>query len=156
MANVKYVVTLTGDEREDLLAVVDRGRAPATQIKHANILLAVDRGEHAGLRMTDAQAAAAYHSTTQTVRTVKRQFVEEGLGRAIRRKRRERPSRVKIDGEAEAKIVALTCTDPPEGHARWTLRLIAEKSVELGYVESVSHVAVGDLLKKWLSVISGG
>ena len=148
MASVRYVVTLTGDEREDLLAVVDRGRAPATQTRYANILLAVDRGEHAGPGMTDAQAAAAYHSTTQTVRTVKRQFVEEGLGRAIRRKRRERPSRVKIDGEAEAKIVALTCTDPPEGHARWTLRLIAEKSVELGYVESVSHVAVGNLLKK--------
>lgn len=148
MANVKYLVTLTEGEREDLLAVVDKGSAPATQIKHANILLAVDRGEHAELRMTDAQAAAAYHSTTQTVRTVKRLFVEEGLERAIRRKRRERPSRVKIDGEAEARIVALTCTDPPEGHARWTLRLIAEKSVELGYVESISHVAVGDLLKK--------
>ena len=68
MANVKYVVTLTGDEREDLLAVVDRGRAPATQTRHANILLAVDRGEHAGPGMTDAQAAAAYHSTTQAVR----------------------------------------------------------------------------------------
>ena len=148
MANVKYLVTLTDGERKELLAIVDKGSAPATQIKHANILLAVDRGERAELRMTDAQAAAAYHSTTQTVRTVKRQFVEEGLERAIRRKRRERPSRVKIDGEAEARIVALTCTDPPEGHARWTLRLIAEKSVELGYVESISHVAVGNLLKK--------
>lgn len=148
MASVKYVVTLTGDEREGLLAVVDRGRAPATQTRHANILLAVDRGEHAGPGMTDAQAAAAYHSTTQTVRTARRQFVEEGLGRAIRRKRRERPSRVKIDGEAEAKIVALTCTDPPEGHARRALRPVAEKSVELGYVESAGHVAVGNLPRK--------
>ena len=148
MANVKYVVTLTGDEREGLLAVVDRGRAPATKTRHANIPLAVDRGEHAGPGMTDAQAAAAYHSTTQTVRTARRRLVEEGLGRAIRRKRRERPSRVKTGGEAEAKIVAPARTDPPEGHARWTLRLIAEKSVELGYVESVSHVAVGNLLKK--------
>lgn len=133
MASVKYVVTLTGDEREDLLAVVDRGRAPATQTRHANILLAVDRGEHAGPGMTDAQAAAACHSTTQTVRTVKRQFVEEGLGRAIRRKRRERPSRVKIDGEAEAKIVAPARADPPEGHARWTPRPVAEKSAGPGH-----------------------
>lgn len=148
MSNVKYRVTLTEAEREELLALVDKGVAPATQIKHANILLAVDRGEHAALMMTDEQAAAAYHSTEQTVRATKRRFVEEGLGRAVRRKKRERPSRVKIDGEAEARIVALTCTDPPEGHARWTLRLIAERAVELGYVESISHVAVGNLLKK--------
>ena len=148
MANVKYVVTLTGDEREGLLAVVDRGRAPATQTRHANILLAVDRGEHAGPEMTDAQAAAAYHSTTQTVRTARRQFVEEGLGRAIRRKQRERSSRVNTGGEAEAKIVAPARTDPSEGHARRAPRPVAEKSAGLGYVESAGHVAVGNLPRK--------
>lgn len=151
MSNVKYRVELTEGERDELLGVVTRGSGPAATVRRANILLAVDRGPSAGLRMTDAQAAAAYHASEQTVRDVKRQMVEEGLAATLARKRRERPSRVKLDGEAEAKIVALTCTDPPEGHARWTLRLIAEKAVELGYVESISHVAVGDMLKKTTS-----
>lgn len=132
MVSVKYVVTLTGDEREDLLAVVDRGRAPATQTRHANIPLAIDRGEHAGPGMTDAQAAAACHSTTQTVRTARRRLVEEGLGRAIRRRRRERPGRVRTGGEAEARIVAPARADPPEGHAKRALRPVAEKSAGLG------------------------
>ena len=74
-----------------------------------------------------------------------------GFDGVLARKARSRPGNVKIDGEAKAKIVALTYTDPPEGHARWTLRLIAEKSVELGYVESISHVAVGNILKKGAS-----
>lgn len=144
----KYRVELTEEERDGLIELVTKGKGAAAAIRRANILLAVDRGEHAGLRMTDAQAAAAYHASEQTVTNVKRDFVEKGLGPALARKRRARPGNVKIDGEAEAKIVALTCTDPPAGHARWTLRLIAEKSIELGYVESISHVAVGDLLKK--------
>ena len=144
----KYRVELTGEEREELLARVNRGRGSAAEIKRANILLAVDRGELAELPMTDEEAARVYHSTPKTVYNLKRKLVEEGFDGALSRKRRKSPGNVKIDGAAEAKIVALTCTDPPEGHARWTLRLIAEKSVELGYVESISHVAVGDLLKK--------
>lgn len=144
----KYRVELTCEERDELLARVNRGRGSAAEIKRANILLAVDRGEHAELRMTDEEAARVYHSTPKTVYNLKRKLVEEGFDGVLARKRRTRPGNVKIDGATEAKIVALTCTDPPEGHARWTLRLIAEKSVELGYVESISHVAVGDLLKK--------
>ena len=144
----KYRVELTAGERERLLARVNRGRGSAAEIKRANILLAVDRGELAELRMTDEEAARVYRSTPKTVYNLKRRLVEEGFGGVLAGKRRTRPGNVKIDGGAEAKIVALTRTDPPEGHARWTLRLIAEKSVELGYVESISHVAVGDLLKK--------
>jgi len=144
----RYAVTLTEEERRDLTAVVTRGAGGAALIRHADVLLAVDKGEGAVLQMTDAQAAAAYHATEQTVRNIKKEFVEQGLEAALRRRRRRRPGNVKIDGEAEAKIVALTCTDPPAGHARWTLRLIAEKSAELGYVESISHVAIGNLLKK--------
>lgn len=144
----KYKVTLTADEREQLLRMATRGKGAASAIRRANILLAVDRGEAAGLCMSDEQAAAAYHATTETVRVVRKTFVERGLEAALARKRRSRPGNVKLDGEAEAKIVALTCTDPPAGHARWTLRLIAQRSVELGYVESISHVAIGNLLKK--------
>ena len=145
---VKYRVELSLEEREELLARVNRGRGSAAEVKRASILLAVDRGEHGDLRMTDEEAARAYRSTAKTVYSLKRRLVEEGFEGVLSRKPRSGPGRVKVDGEAEAKIVALTCTDPPEGHARWTLRLIAEKSVELGYVESISHVAIGDLLKK--------
>lgn len=144
----KYRVELTGEERAELLARVNRGRGSAAEIKRANILLAVDRGELAELRMTGEEAARVYHSTPKTVYNLKKKLVEGGFDGVLSRKRRERPGNRKIDGEAEARIVALTRTDPPEGHARWTLRLIAERSVELGYVESISHVAVGGLLKK--------
>lgn len=152
----RYKVGLTREERDGLLARADRGSGAANETRRANILPAVDRGEFGGLRMTDERAARAYHSTPKTACNIKRRLVEEGFGATLARKRREGPSRRKVDGEAEARIVALACTDPSEGHARRTLRLIAEKSVELGCVESAGHVAVGDLLKKWLSVISGG
>lgn len=147
----RYRVELTGEEREALLARVGRGRGAAAEIKRANLLLAVDRGEFSDLRMTDEEAARAYRASVKTVYNLKRRLVEEGLEAALSRKPRSGPSRVKLDGEAEARIVALACTEPPEGHARWTLRLIAQRSVELGYVESVSHVAVGALLKKTTS-----
>lgn len=144
----RYAVELSAEEREELLAVATRGRGPVAESRRASVLLAVDKGEHGDLRWTDARAAEAYRVTEQTVRNVKRRCCEEGPLAAVGRRPRSRPGNVKIDGEAEAKIVALTCTDPPEGHARWTLRLIAERSVELGYVESISHVAVGNMLKK--------
>ena len=144
----KYRVELTQGEREELLARVNRGSGRAAEIKRANLLLAVDQGGFADLRMTDKEAAMAYRSTVKTVHDLKRRLVEEGFDGVLARKARSRPGNVKIDGEAKAKIVALTYTDPPEGHARWTLRLIAEKSVELGYVESISHVAVGNMPRK--------
>ena len=147
----KYRVELTQGEREELLARVNRGSGRAAEIKRANLLLAVDQGGFADLRMTDKEAAMACRSTARTVHDPKRRLVEEGFDGVLARKARSRPGNVKIDGEAKAKIVALTYTDPPEGHARWTLRLIAEKSVELGYVESISHVAVGNILKKGAS-----
>lgn len=144
----KYRVELSEEERGILEGMLSKGKSSAQLVKRASILLAVDRGEFGDLRWTDAQAARAYRCSEQTVTNVKRDLVEDGFDSAMSRKKRKSPGNVKIDGEAEAKIVALTCTDPPAGHSRWTLRLIAEKSVELGYVESISHVAVGNLLKK--------
>jgi hypothetical protein len=144
----KYRVTLTEVERERLLSIVGKGTGAAAKIKHANILLAIDRGDCATLMMTDEAAAAAYHTTAQTVRSTKKAFVEQSLDAAIGRKQRLTPPKVKIDGETEAMIVALTCSDPPDGYARWSLRLLADKVVELGIMDSVSHVAIGDLLKK--------
>lgn len=144
----KYKVTLTTEERGILLNAVTKGTEGAAKIKHANILLAVDRGEFGELKMTDEQAAAAYHATTKTVYNVKKSFVEDGFESALLRKKREHPPKITIDGDAEAKIIALTCSDPPNGHSKWSLRLIAEKTVELGILPAISHVAVGDLLKK--------
>ena len=144
----RYAVELLEDERSELVRIATKGRGPIADARRASVLLAVDRGPFADLRWTDARAAEAYRFTEQTVRNVKKRCCEEGPLAAVGRKPRSKPGNVKIDGDAEAKIVALTCTDPPEGHARWTLRLIAEKSVELGYVDSISHVAIGDLLKK--------
>lgn len=147
----KHVIELSLEERDELLAIATRGRGPVADARRASVLLAVDKGRFADLRWVDARAAEAYRVSEQTVRNLKRRCCEEGPLAACRRRPRPRPGNVKIDGEAEAKIVALTCTDPPEGHARWTLRLIAEKSVELGYVDSISHVAIGDMLKKTTS-----
>lgn len=144
----RYLVELTDRERAELKKTVTTGKAGAARIMHANILLAVDRSEEALLRMTDAQAANAYHASEQTVRNIKKVFVLEGLDAALSRKRRCRPGNVKIDAEAEAKIMAMVCSSPPEGYERWTLRLIAEKSIERGYVKSISHVAIGDLMKR--------
>jgi len=143
-----YKVTLTGEEKEGLLDMVKKGKGGAQSIRRANILLAVDRGEHATLRMTDEDAAKAYHATPRTVYSIKKAFVEEGLADAIGRKERKVPSHKKVTGDVEAKIVAITCTDPPEGHASWSLRLIADTAVEMGVVDYISHVAVGDVLKK--------
>lgn len=103
----KYRVELTASEREELLARVNRGRGSAAEIKRANILLAVDRGELAELRMTDEEAARVYHSTPKTVYNLKRKLVEEGFDGVLARKRRPRPGNVKIDGEAEAKMLPL-------------------------------------------------
>jgi hypothetical protein len=144
----KYRITLDEDEREALLAIVTKGTGTAARIKHANILLAVDRGNTATLCMTDEQAAGVYHAAPKTVYNVKRAFVEEGLDAALGRKTRECPPRIVIDGEAEAKIVALTCQDPPDGYSQWSLRLIADTVVRLGILPAISHVAIGTLLKK--------
>ena len=145
----KYIVTLEKEERDGLLATVSKGKGGAQTIRRANILLAVDRGRFSDLRMTDEEAAAAYRTSPRTVYAAKKSFVEDGLEAAIGRKEGSGSSgRRKINGEAEAKIVALTCTDPPAGHALWTLRLLADKVVELGILESVTHVAIGDVLKK--------
>ena len=144
----RYAIELTEEERSELVRIATTGRGPVADARRASVLLAVDRGPFADLRWTDAKAAEAYRVTEQTVRNVKRRCCEEGPLAAVGRRPRKKPGNVKIDGEAEAKIVAMTCTDPPEGHARWTLRLIAEQSVVRGYVESISHVAIGDMLKK--------
>jgi transposase len=99
-------------------------------------------------RRADKKIAKAYGTTEKSVGNLRRRFVEKGFAAALERQKRETPPKIKIDGEIEAKIVALTCSDAPESYSQWTLRLLADKVVELGIMESVSHTAISDCLKK--------
>jgi transposase len=144
--NKKYIVRLSREEREPLEELVNKGRAAAYRIKHANILLAVDAD---GPGWSDQQTASAYHCHLNTVKNVRQRFVEQGLDAALHRKRQEWPSRQRLlDGEKEARLIALACSEAPEGRARWTLQLLADKLVELNIVESVSDQTVRRTLKK--------
>ena len=144
--NAKYIVTLTSEERQQLLDLVGKGQAAAHKIKHANILLA---GDENGENLSAAEVAKMYHCHSQTVYSVRRRFVEHGLEAAIERKKRTTPPvPPKMDGRAQARLVALACEETPEGVSRWSLRLLSEKMVDLGIVASLSHETVRRTLKK--------
>ena len=145
--NIKYRVTLTDEERNKLKQIISKGKTEGYRIRHAHILLATDEIDE-NKEWTDKTIAKAYHTTERSIGNLRRRFVEQGLEAALGREKRAVAPRIKIDGETEAKIVALTCSDAPDGHAKWSLRLLADKVVELGIMESVSHTAIGDCLKK--------
>jgi len=144
--NKKYIVRLTEQEREQLEAVIRKGKSAAYKIKHAHILLKADAD---GAAWCDAAIAAAFSVHTRTVAGIRTRFVEQGLEAALTRKTQVRPSQQPLfDGAAEAHLIALRCSEPPAGHARWTLRLLADKVVELDIVASASHETVRRMLKK--------
>ena len=117
--NKKYIVRLPKEERESLEELVNKGKSAAYRIKHANILLAVDADSPG---WSDQQTAWAYHCHLNTVKNVRQRFVEQGLDAALHRKRQEWPSRQRLlDGEKEARLIALACSEAPEGRTRWTL-----------------------------------
>jgi len=143
----KYIVTLTDEERMSLEQLVRTGKAAAYKITHARILLKADASP-GGPAWKDQAIADALDVSRATVERLRERFVEEGLDAALARKQ-GRPSRERIfDGAAEARLIALACSRPPEGRACWTLRLLAEKLVELEVVESVSHETVRQVLQK--------
>jgi len=143
-----YVVTLTKQERADLRKLTRKGRAAAHKIKHANILLLADR-ERRGGELKDTDICEALGCGMATVQRIRRRFVEEGLEASLERKKQRRPSRERIiDGKAEAKLISLACSEPPEGCAEWTMQLLADKLVELKVVQSVSRETVRGVLKK--------
>jgi transposase len=143
----KWIVALTDTERSSLHGVVTAGRAPARKLTHARILLKADVGSD-GPGWRDAMIVQAFEISEQTVARVRRRYVEEGLDAALNHRPpvAHRPRR--LDGDQEAHLVALVCSPPPEGRARWTLQLLADKMVELQYVESVSDQTVRRTLKK--------
>lgn len=141
--NKRYLVTLTDEERQSLRDLVSRGKTAARAIGHARVLLKADVAEDCD----DEEISQACDVSIRTVERVRQRFVEDGLEAALRPPRVPRPPR-KLDGEVEAHLVALACSDPPEGRARWTVRLLAQKLVELGHVDSISHESVRTALKK--------
>jgi hypothetical protein len=143
----RYIVVLSEQERARLHTMIGRGVAPASALTHARILLKANQGE-AGPGWTDAAIGAALEVNPATVARVRMKYVASGLEAAVYRKPPARQYRRRLDGEQEARLVALTCSAPPEGHKRWTLRLLADRLVELQVVESVSYETVRQALKQ--------
>lgn len=144
MPAAKYVVDLTEEERERLLQLIRKGKPGARKVARANTLLLADEGR------TDREVADALHTGTATVGRVRKRFVEEGLEAALA----ERPrlgQRPKLTGKEEAHLIAVACSDPPAGHGRWTLRLLADQAVELGLANSIARETVRQILKKQTS-----
>ena len=144
----RYRVTLTDQERNELEALTRLGKTNAKKFIRARALLLCDAGR-GGPAWTVADTAAALGVTSRTIEHLKKRFVEAGLEAALERKPREKPPReVIFDGAFEAKLIALACSDAPKGRRRWTVRLLAEKAVELNFASSVSHMTVQRVLKK--------
>ena len=147
MPTTKYIIELTETERRHLTDIVKKGNSSARTILRANILLSSDRGNKK--HMTVAEISSAFNTTPTTVQNVRTSYVNNGLEATINRKKRETPPvPAKVTGDIEAHIIALACGAPPEGYSRWSVRLLAEKCVELNYIDSISHMTVYRVLKK--------
>lgn len=142
-----YRVTLTRSERAQLDGLLGRGRTDARVLVHARILLKADQAR-GGPGWTDTRIAEALECGTATVERVRKRFAEEDLAAALRPRPTTRTYVRKIDGKAEARLIALACGDPPEGQSRWSLRLLADRLVALGVVDGVSHETVRRVMKK--------
>ena len=146
--NKRYVVRLEAEERAALERLVRTGKRSALTIRHANILLAVDESE-AGPKMKDLEAARALGVAVRSIEHLRRRLVEEGLDSALQRRKQVRPSVERMfDGEKEARLIAVACGPKPEGRVRWTLKLLADRVVQLKIVERCSAPTIGRVLKK--------
>ena len=143
----KYVVKLSEEEKQHLEKITSSGTAPVRMVRRAQILLKSDQGNGTPC-WTYNQISEAFNVTPLTVSKVNKRFVEQGLEAAICRKKPEREYLHCLDGEAEAHLIALACSKPPNGKARWTLRLLQDRMIELEHVESVSHETIRTTLKK--------
>lgn len=141
----RYIVRFSSAERQALQSLVAIGKAAAYKIKYANLLLNIDVN---GQGWTDEETASAMSCHRNTVANLRQRLVEQGLEAALERKPRTPPRLPVCDGEAEAKLIALRCGQPPAGQARWTLRLLADRAVELAIVPAISHETVRQVLKK--------
>ena len=146
----RYVVRLSAEERRELEATIRKGKSPAARLLKAHILLKAEASE-AGEGWSDSRIVEALETSLSMVYRVRKQLVEEGLEAVLSRKAPARPSVPRIfDGEKEARLIALACSEPPEGHGRWSLRLLESKVVELGIIEAASDSTIQRVLKKTL------
>ena len=144
----KYKVTLTAEERQQLSDLIAAGKAAAQKLAHARVLLKADAAP-GGPAWTDERIAEAVEVSRATVERVRQRFVEEGLEAALVRKPQARPSRLPtLDGRAEARLIALACSAPPDGRKEWTMQLLADRLVELAIVDAVCDETVRRVLKK--------
>ena len=147
MVKKKYIVTLTHPERQQLEQLTTKGKAAAYKVNHARILLLADTNRSGG-GWKDQDISEALNISIATVERVRQCLVESGLEAALSRKAQKNRQLPRLDGEQEAHLIALTCSSPPEGQGRWTLRMLADQMVELGYVDAVCHETVRQTLKK--------
>lgn len=144
---IRYRIKLTKSEVEELRGIIDKGYHTSQTYRAAYILLNCDEGEYSE-KVTNEQISKVLKVGMRTIDRVKKKFIEEGLESTLERRPSQRVYEKKADGDFEAKLVTLCCSEPPKGFAKWSLRLLADKMVELKYVESISHVTVRSVLKK--------
>ncbi len=144
---IRYTIKLTKTEVEELRSIINKGSHTSQTFRVAYILLNCDEGKFSD-KVTNEQISKILKVGMRTIDRVKKKFVEEGLEASLERQTTSRVYEKKLDGDVEAKLVALCCSEPPKGYAKWSLRLLADKMVELNYVESISHVTVRSALKK--------
>ncbi len=144
---IRYKVTLTEKEQQQLEAILSKGKHSSLQFRNACILLNCDEGD-ATKKSSNEIIAQILHVSAKTVERLKQRFVEEGFEACMDRKAYPEVKDIKTDGEFEAHLVAISCSQAPTGYARWSLRMLADKMVELNYAESVSHETVRQVLKK--------
>jgi transposase len=144
---IRYTIKLTKSEVEELHGIINKGAHTAQTFRVAYILLNCDEGKYSE-KVTNEQISKVLKVGMRTIDRIKKKFVEEGFEGALERRPTNRVYDSKVDGEMEAKLVTLCCSEPPKGFAKWSLRLLADKMVELKYVESISHVTVRRVLKK--------
>ena len=144
---IRYTIKLTKAEVDELQAIINKGSHTSQTFRTAYILLNCDEGDYSE-KVTNEQISKVLKVGMRTIDRVKKKFIEEGFESVLERRPTRRIYETKLDGDVEAKLVTLCCSEPPKGFAKWSLRLLADKMVELNYVESISHETVRSVLKK--------
>lgn len=144
---IKYIIKLSKEEVDELMSIINKGSHTSQSYRSAYILLNCDQGAYSD-KVTNEQISKILRVGMRTIDRVKKKFIEEGFEAVLERRLSSRVYDVKVDGDVEAKLIQLCCSKPPSGFAKWSLRLLADKMVELQYVESLSHVSVSKVLKK--------
>jgi hypothetical protein len=144
---IRYTIKLTKTEVDELKTILNKGSHTSHTYRTAYVLLNVDKGKYSE-KVTNEQICQVLKIGMRTIDRIKKRFIDDGLESVLERKPTNRVYEKKVDGDVEAKLITLCCSEPPKGRAKWSLRLLADKMVELKYVDSISYVTVGEVLKK--------